>query len=42
MLITRISDCKGIIFILNDKALWLIYLVRAAISLIRRSIDACR
>ena len=29
MLITRISGCKGIIFILNDKALWLIYLVRA-------------
>lgn len=42
MLITRISGSKGIIFILNDKALWLIYLVRAAISLIRRSIDACR
>ena len=25
MLITRISGCKDITFLLNDKALWLIY-----------------
>lgn len=36
MLITRISGCKDITFLLNDKALWLIYFFNFKLAFTRK------